>query len=93
LAAVEAAQAGIPTIATDLPVLREVLRVDGSPCALFVDTSDEKAFTAAVHRLLEDEKLRVDMISRGKRLKYKYSADGMVHQYCGLIRSVTAVTK
>ena len=33
LAAVEAAQAGIPVVANDLPVLREVLAVDGQPCA------------------------------------------------------------
>ena len=52
LAAVEAANAGIPCVVTDLPVLREVLSFEGKPAALFVDASDNAKLSAAVSRIL-----------------------------------------
>ena len=58
LAVVEAAQAGVPVVANDLDVLREVLAVDGEPCALFVDVSDTEAFARAVQQLIKDPDLR-----------------------------------
>ncbi|MGY4410363.1 glycosyltransferase involved in cell wall biosynthesis [Bradyrhizobium sp. LB7.1] len=53
LAAVEAANAGVPSVVTDLPVLREVLSVEGKPTALFVDASDHTKLSAAVSRLAD----------------------------------------
>ena len=44
LAPVEAAQAGVPVVVNDIPVLREVLATEGEPCALFVDARDTQAF-------------------------------------------------
>src|SRR5205085_1262808 len=58
LAVVEAAAAGVPVVANELPVLREVLAVDGEPCALFADANDTEAFAAAVARLLSAPGLR-----------------------------------
>lgn len=55
LAAVEAANAGIPSVVTDLPVLREVLSFQGKPAALFVDASDSARLSAAVSKILTDE--------------------------------------
>jgi glycosyltransferase involved in cell wall biosynthesis len=54
LAAVEAAHAGIPVVANDLPVLREVLSYQGEPAAVFVDASDTAMLAAAVSRVLGD---------------------------------------
>src|SRR5262249_40581523 len=48
VAVVEAAAAGVPVVANDVEVLREVLAADGEPCALFVDVNDPLAFGAAV---------------------------------------------
>ena len=50
LAAVEAAQAGVPVVASDIDVLREVLTLDGEPCALFVDPDYTEGFAKAVER-------------------------------------------
>jgi glycosyltransferase involved in cell wall biosynthesis len=88
LAAVEAAQAGIPVIANHLEVLREVLAVDGKPCALFVDADDAGAFAAAVQRILVDRGLSAAMTARGRQLSRKYSLDVMVDQYDALVESV-----
>lgn len=85
LAAVEAAQAGVPVIANDLPVLREVLEVDQSPCAVFIDASDTASFAAAIDQLLTDDRLAHDLSQRGRRLSERYSLDAMVAGYRRLI--------
>jgi glycosyltransferase involved in cell wall biosynthesis len=86
LAAVEAAQAGVPVVANDLPVLREVLAVDGEPCAQFVDVDDTALFAATVRRVLHDQELRSALILRGAALSERYSLDEMVGRYAALIR-------
>ena len=48
LAAVEAAMAGIPIVAADLAVLREVLSADGGTAATFVAPSDVAGWAAAM---------------------------------------------
>lgn len=88
LAAVEAAQAGVPVVANDLPVLREVLDANG-PCALFVDANDTAAFAAAVDRLLHDAALRRTLIARSRGLEARYSVDTMTDRYAGVIQAVS----
>jgi glycosyltransferase involved in cell wall biosynthesis len=88
LAAVEAAQAGVPVVANDVPVLREVLAVDGKPCAMFAEASNTAAFGEAVSRVLEDAALREQVRSIGAQLKDRYSAEKMFDAYDRLIRSV-----
>ena len=85
LAAVEAAQAGVPVIANDLPVLREVLTAGGEACALFVDASDTTAFGAAVDRVLSDETVAGVLARRGRRLSETYPLDGMIDAYTAII--------
>ena len=86
LAAVEAAQAGVPVVANDLDVLREVLAVEGKPCALFVDVNDADTFAAAVRQVLNDDNLRSSLMARGAALSERYSLDEMVGRYAALIR-------
>ena len=88
LAVVEAAQAGVPVVANDLDVLREVLAVDGAPCALFVDVSDTEAFARAVQRLIKDPDLRTQLQSRAARLTNRYALDAMVRGYADLIEAL-----
>jgi glycosyltransferase involved in cell wall biosynthesis len=85
LAVVEAAAAGVPVVANDLDVLREVLSVDGLPAALFVDAGDDQAFTQAVERLLSDKSLRSELAARGMVLAQRYSKVAMIVQYAELI--------
>ena len=86
LAAVEAAQAGIPVVANDLPVLREVLTVDGEPCALFVDAANVEDFAAKIDMVFRDHEKTRRMVALGRRLADRYSVEGMVDAYAELIR-------
>lgn len=85
LAAVEAAQAGVPVVANDLPVLREVLETDGEACALFVEASRTEEFAAAIDRLLGDPVLAARKVALGRRLAARYSVRNMVEAYASLI--------
>jgi len=88
LAPVEAAQAGIPVVANDLDVLREVLAVKGKPCALFVDVEDPCRFAAAVRTLLADKELTATLSTRGMELAQRYSLEAMVDRFAVLIESL-----
>ena len=84
LAPVEAAQAGIPAVVTDLEVLRDVLSVDGTPCALFVEPTDTEAFAAAVRRVFENESVAAALSASGRRLKDRFPLKRMIDEYIGL---------
>lgn len=87
LAAVEAANNGIPVVSHDLEVMREVLSVDGSPCARFADANDLPALQAVVREVLGDRALAATLIERGGRLREKYALDTMVDAYAALLAS------
>jgi L-malate glycosyltransferase len=86
LAAVEAAHAGIPVVANDLPVLREVLSYQGEPAAVFVDASDTAMLAAAVSRVLEDGALNDTLRQNAKGLRLRYSVDAMVDDYVRILQ-------
>ncbi|AMA57422.1 glycosyltransferase family 4 protein [Bradyrhizobium sp. CCGE-LA001] len=88
LAAVEAANAGVPSVVTDLPVLREVLSFEGKPTALFVDASDHTKLSAAVSSLLTDQQLSDELRQNAKGLRLRYSVDAMVEEYVRLLSQV-----
>lgn len=85
LAPVEAAQAGVPVLCNGLDVLRDVLQVDGEPCALFADAADPVAFAGAVDRILTEPGLADGLRRAGRRLRDRYPADAMVDGYEALI--------
>jgi len=88
LAPVEAAQAGIPVVANDLAVVREVLAVKGKPRALLVDVADTCAFAAAIRTVLTDRDLKAALATRGVDLLHRYSLDTMIDRFAALIESV-----
>lgn len=92
LAAVEAAHAGVPVVANDLPVLREVLAADGAPCALFTDADDHAAFADAVQRVLTDEDLARSLAEAGRELGRKYGLDRMIDCYSDLLQTCMVET-
>jgi glycosyltransferase involved in cell wall biosynthesis len=81
LAAVEAAQAGVPVVANDLPVLREVLAFENKPAAQFVDAGNVDELARAVSLVLHDQQLRASLQENGRHLKSLYSIDRMVEDY------------
>lgn len=88
LAAVEAANAGIPCVVTDLPVLREVLSFEGKPAALFVDASDTAQLAEAVSRILADQALSGELRRNARGLKGRYSVGTMVNEYTAILDQV-----
>lgn len=88
LAAVEAASAGVPTVAADLAVLREVLSFEGKPAALFVDAADHEKFLSAVSEILKNNALRDELQTTAKGLASRYSIDAMIDQYVLLLDNV-----
>ena len=81
LAAVEAAQSGLPMVVNGIPVLREVLQTDAGPCALFADSDEPNSFVEPIKRLLEDKQLADSLIASSSRLKELYSMDAMIGRY------------
>ncbi len=89
LAPLEAAIVGVPVVASDLPVLREVLSVDGRAAALFVDAADAAAFAATVARVLAEPDLRADLSTTGRALAARHSLGAMVDAYVALAEQIT----
>ncbi|MBL8580084.1 MAG: glycosyltransferase family 4 protein [Mesorhizobium sp.] len=87
LAAVEAAQAGIPVVANDLAVLREVLTIDGEACALFADASNIDDLAAKIDIVFRDHQQAARMVALGRKLAGRYSVESMVDAYAGIIRN------
>ena len=85
LAPVEAAQAGVPVICNDLPILRDVLQTGGEPCSLFADAQNPEALAETVDSILTEPTLAEKLRSRGRRLSERYPVDAMVDDYARLI--------
>ncbi len=63
--------AGRPIVASDFPVLHEVLTSGGD--AIFVPASDPAAFVAAIERVLSDDVLAAQMGEFGRRTASRYT--------------------
>lgn len=86
LAAVEAAIAGLPVVASDLTVLREVLADgDGQPAAVFADARDADGFAGAISGILGDADLAQRLTAAGAALADKYDPDRMAASYAVLL--------
>jgi len=87
LAPVEAAQAGLPVIANDLPVLRDVLAVDGKACALFIDANNIDTFAKTISLVLHDKALADDLSATGMKLKSRFPLEKMIDEYCAILET------
>ena len=85
LAAVEAAIAGLPVVAGDLPVLREVLTTDeGEPAALFVRT-DADGIAGGLAEIFADPALAASLATAGRQLRTHYAPETMCAAYEALL--------
>ncbi len=88
LAAVEAQMAGLPVVASDLPVLREVLGAAGRPATLaFHPVEDDGALAAAAGRLLADPPDAATRAAVAGAARQRYGLDTMVQLYVDLLES------
>lgn len=86
LAAVEAAQSGLPMVANDIPVLREVLQTPEGPCALFASSDNPDSYVEPIRCLFEDKDEAARLIASSSHLKELYSMDAMINRYDELLR-------
>ena len=83
LAPVEAAMAGVPVVAADLAVLREVMSADGETTARFVDTTDAGRFATAIAAAISEGPARARAFA--PRIADKYALERMVDAYVALV--------
>ena len=88
LAAVEAGMAGLPMVVADLPVLREVLRADGSEPVAFVAPADIEGWISAIGRALTPAtSLSRTGAAFSRALAAKYSRQRMIESYLSLFEA------
>jgi glycosyltransferase involved in cell wall biosynthesis len=86
MSVVEAAVIGLPVVASDLPVLREVLTSDdGKPAGLFFVPGDHRDLANAVTTLAADRQESESLMQAGRTLADRYSSERMVSEYEDLI--------
>jgi glycosyltransferase involved in cell wall biosynthesis len=75
LPVIEAMAAGVPALASDIPVMREV----AGDAGMLLPVQDPSAWADALFRIATNEELRLDMISKGRaraaRFSWKASAE------------------
>ncbi len=85
LALVEAAAAGVPVLASDLPVLREVLPHEGTYAA----AGDVTAWAEALRGILTDPQPAVQRAEQAvSRIHKEFSVDRMVKNYASLYQEL-----
>lgn len=84
LSAVEAMNAGLPVIASDVEGLREVVDED---CALLVDPSSPDSIASAIRTLVAQPETRMQLGENGFKRSFLFSADKMADRYLELYQS------
>ena len=86
LAPVEAAALGLPLAVSDIPTLRDVMRLsDGSEAAMFFPAQNPSAAASTLEVLLNDAALRQTLETASHQLARKYSLERMTDGYEHLI--------
>jgi glycosyltransferase involved in cell wall biosynthesis len=87
LSAVEAGMQGVPSIVSDLAVMREVLTIDGRAVASFVDPRDPRAWEAAIRSALDRPACAEDLKTFAAGLSAKYEQGKMLQGYLDVLMS------
>lgn len=85
ISAVEAVLLGLPTIVSDIPVLREVLHVDGASQVAFVAEEDVGAWERAIGKWLDQPPHQAQLEAFGRAIGQKYSRERMLKSYLELV--------
>lgn len=90
LAAVEAAILGAPIVAKDLPVLREVLCVDGVCPSVFVASVEPEAWARAISGALVDESFATRARAFAEAIAEKYGESRMLAEFADIAQRLLA---
>ena len=80
LAAVEAMNASLPLVVSDVPGLREIVG-DDPPCAIFVDPESPESIAQALCRLLVSHELRAELGANSFQKARRFSRERMVENH------------
>lgn len=86
ISAVEAVLLGIPTLVSDIAVLREVLTIDGGSAVAFVDGTDTAAWQQAIAAWLDEAPSPARLATFAAAMAAKYSEERMIGSYLRLLR-------
>lgn len=81
LAAAEAAIAGLPVVANDIPVLHEVL----GEAAIYADADKPGAMAAAIGKVMAEPTLAARLTAAGEALRARYAPEAMCRAYEALL--------
>ena len=91
IALVEALQVGVPVLANDLPVLREVLiPAPGLIGGVLAPVSDRRAWLREIASLTADQSRRSALVEAGRRVADFYSLETMIDGYESAIMGSSA---
>ncbi len=82
----EAMASGVPLIASDIAVHREV----ADDAAVFAEPSDARAFADAIESVVSDDALRGELVSRGRARVSRFSWEASAEKAVALYRSLGA---
>jgi len=81
----EAMAVGLPTVASDIPAIRELVDDAG----ILVDPKNKEEIKNAILRLIDDEKLRTSLATKAKkRISEHFSEKVMIERILGLYNSL-----
>ncbi len=86
ISAVEAVLLEVPTIVSDIAVLREVLNVDGTSQVAFVAEDNVDAWEQAIANWLAHPPQASNLAAFGEAIGHKYSKERMISGYLELVR-------
>lgn len=85
ISAVEAVMLAVPSIVSDIPVLREVLTVEGRSPASFVPPAEVAAWAGQIRRWCDRPPPRADLAAFADLLAERYSERRMIDAYVELL--------
>ncbi len=90
LAAVEAMNASLPLVVSDVMGLREIVAGDDDhPCAILVDPESPESIAEGIRQLLVSPELRLELGKNGFNQAKKFSIDRMVDSYIDFYRRLS----
>ena len=85
ISAVEAVLLGVPTVVSDISVLREVLTVGGNSAVAFVGATDVSEWTAIIRKWCDEPPPLRELEEFAAALADKYSAERMIGAYLDIL--------
>ena len=88
MAAVEAAMSGLPIVSSNLPVIKEVLTIEGQSAVIFVPDWSPENWVLALHTALKDQSLAQKAKALAPKLRKTYNITSMLERYRALYKDL-----